>query len=86
MELLVGEHGFSALEILRQATSGNARVFHLPDRGSIRAGLLADLVAVEGDPAREISALRQVRLVMKAARSSAAVVSWRRPVRHPKSP
>jgi imidazolonepropionase-like amidohydrolase len=65
MELLVQEHGFTPLEVLRQATSGNASIFHLADRGAVRVGLLADLVAVEGDPTREIAALRKVRLVMK---------------------
>jgi imidazolonepropionase-like amidohydrolase len=47
------------------ATSGNARIFHLTDRGAIRPGLLADLVAVEGDPTRDVSAVEHVRLVMK---------------------
>jgi imidazolonepropionase-like amidohydrolase len=65
MELLVQEHGFSAIDVLRQATSGNASLFHLPDRGNIRAGLLADIISVAGDPTRDITALRQVRLVMK---------------------
>ena len=65
MELLVREHGFTPLEVLRQATSGNAAIFHLPDRGSIRAGLLADLVSVAGDPTKDVAALREVRLVMK---------------------
>ncbi len=66
MELLVNEYGFTALEVLRQATSGNATIFHLADRGSIRPGLLADLVSVAGDPTREIAAVRQVRLVLKS--------------------
>ncbi|MEO8439842.1 MAG: amidohydrolase family protein [Spartobacteria bacterium] len=65
MELLVREYGFTPLEVLRQATSGNAAVFQLADLGTIRAGQLADLVALEGDPTKDVAALRQVRLVMK---------------------
>jgi imidazolonepropionase-like amidohydrolase len=65
MELLVHEYGFSPLEVLRQATSGNAKIFHLNDRGSIRAGLLADLISVAADPTKDIAALRQVHFVMK---------------------
>jgi imidazolonepropionase-like amidohydrolase len=65
LELLVNEYGFSPLEVLRQATSGNAAIFHLNDRGSIRPGLLADLVAFEGDPTKQIDLVRKVRLVMK---------------------
>jgi imidazolonepropionase-like amidohydrolase len=65
MELLVHDYGLTPLQVLRQATSGNAQIFHLADRGRIRAGLLADLVAVAGDPTQDVAALRQVRLVMK---------------------
>ncbi|MGI4760285.1 MAG: metal-dependent hydrolase family protein [Janthinobacterium lividum] len=65
MELLVQDYSFTPLEVLRQATSGNARIFHLADRGRVAAGLLADLVAVAGDPSQQVQALRQVRLVMK---------------------
>ena len=64
-ELLVQDYGLSALTVLRQATSGNARIFGLVDRGRIQTGLLADLVAVQGDPTHDVTALRQVRLVMK---------------------
>ncbi len=65
MELLVGECGFTPLEVLRQATSGNAAIFRLADRGNISAGQLADLVAVAGDPTKDIGVVRQIRLVMK---------------------
>ena len=57
--------GMRADQVLVAATSGNARIFRLTDRGEIRAGLLADLVAVEGDPTRDVSVVRKVRLVMK---------------------
>ncbi len=66
MELLVHEYGFTPLEVLRQATSGNAAIFHLADRGNIRAGQLADLVALRGDPTKDNGALRDVTFVMKA--------------------
>jgi imidazolonepropionase-like amidohydrolase len=65
MELMVA-YGMTAADVLRSATSINARVFHLDDRlGQIRPGLLADLVAVEGDPSTRISDIRNVKLVMK---------------------
>jgi imidazolonepropionase-like amidohydrolase len=65
LELLVQDYGLAPLAVLRAATSGNARTFHLPDRGRLAPGLLADLVAVAGDPTQHIEALRQVRLVLK---------------------
>jgi imidazolonepropionase-like amidohydrolase len=44
----------------------NAHAFHIDDKvGSIRAGLFADLVAVDGDPAVDIQLVRRLRLVMK---------------------
>ena len=65
LELLVQDYGLGPLEVLRAATSGNARIFHLADRGRLTPGLLADLVAVAGDPTQRVEALRQVKLVMK---------------------
>lgn len=64
MELMAA-YGMRPADVLIAATSGNARIFRLSDRGSIRPGLLADLVAVEGDPTRDIGALRKVRMVVK---------------------
>jgi imidazolonepropionase-like amidohydrolase len=68
MELLVDEYGFSPLDVLRQATSGNAKIFHLDDRGRIAPGLLADLISVAGDPTKDVAALRQVHMVMKGGK------------------
>ena len=65
MEQLVRDYGLTPLQVLRQATSGNAQIFRLADRGRISPGLLADLVAVAGDPTLDVAALRQVQLVMK---------------------
>lgn len=65
LELMV-EYGMRPLDALIAATSGNARIFGIADSvGSIVPGLVADLVAVTGDPSSDISALRDVRLVMK---------------------
>jgi imidazolonepropionase-like amidohydrolase len=65
LELMV-EYGMKPVEALRSATSVNARVLHLENLvGSVTSGLRADLVAVTGDPAQIISALRAVRFVMK---------------------
>ena len=64
VEALV-EYGMTPTHALQSATIVDSRALHLPDRGAIAPGLLADLVAVEGDPTHDIHALRRVRLVMK---------------------
>jgi imidazolonepropionase-like amidohydrolase len=60
--------GMPAAQVLIAATSGNARILHLTDRGAIRPGSLADLVAVDGDPTRDVAAVEHVRLVMKGGK------------------
>jgi imidazolonepropionase-like amidohydrolase len=63
---LLVDFGMNPLEALRAATSVTARVLHQEDSiGRLRVGLRADLVAVDGDPSKDIGRLRAVRLVVK---------------------
>ena len=65
LELMV-EYGMSPVAALQAATSVNARIMHRETEfGRVAPGLLADLVAVTGDPSQNIRALRAVQLVMK---------------------
>lgn len=65
MELMV-DYGMKPFDVLKSATSTNADVFGYGDKiGRIRKGLLADIVAVQGDPSVDIRNIRQVKLVMK---------------------
>jgi imidazolonepropionase-like amidohydrolase len=57
MELMTA-YGMPPEAVLAAATSGNARIFNLVDRGAVRPG----------DPVRDIAAVRAVRMVMKGGR------------------
>ncbi len=66
MELLAEYGGMKPVDILRSATTVNARAVHLENEiGSIKPGFKADLMAVKGDPSKSISDLRKVAWVMK---------------------
>ena len=65
LELMVA-YGMTPLATLASVTSVNARVLGLDKQlGRVASGLAADLIAVAGDPAGDISATRKVTFVMK---------------------
>jgi imidazolonepropionase-like amidohydrolase len=63
--LLMAAAGMPATTVLHAATAGNAEYFGLADRGRVAPGLLADLVAVDGDPVSDLKAVQKVVLVIK---------------------
>ena len=66
MEMMV-EYGMKPMDVLRSATSVNADVFRLGNQvGRVKPGLLADLIAVEGNPTADIKTIRALKLVMKS--------------------
>lgn len=63
------DDGMAPLEIIRAASLNAAELLGLSDRvGSIRDGKLADIIAVKGDPLKDITALETVAFVMKSGR------------------
>lgn len=64
MEMMVN-YGMKPINVLKSATSINAKVFHQDDIGQLKSGLKADIIAVFGNPVENISDIRKVNLVMK---------------------
>ena len=65
----VQQAGEAPMHAIVAATSLNAQAMGLGERtGAIAPGLEADIIAVDGDPLRDITALRRVSFVMKGGR------------------
>lgn len=60
--------GMTPIEAIRAGTVNAAELLRVPDRGRIALGLLADLVAVPGNPLENIRVLEDVRFVMKVGK------------------
>ena len=68
MEMMV-DYGMKPIDVLRSATSLNAAVFGYAGKiGSIKTGLLADMIAVEGDPTVDIKNIRKIKMIMKGGK------------------
>jgi len=59
------DRGMTPLQAIRAATTVSAELIDVDDRGRLEAGLLADVVAVPGDPLADIGVTEDVRFVMK---------------------
>lgn len=80
MQALVEYGGMSEIDVLRATTSRSAEAMGYGDVfGSVRPGLLADLVILGGDPTRDITAVRDVRMVIENGRLHTLDDLMRRP-------
>ncbi len=66
LDWLVRAGGMTPVDALAAATAVNAKLLRMEDRlGKVAPGQLADLIAVAGDPTKDVAALKNVRFVMK---------------------
>src|SRR6266498_1106057 len=63
--LALVDRGMTPLQALRAATTVSAELIDVDDRGRLEAGLLADAIAVPGNPLDDIGVIEDVRFVMK---------------------
>lgn len=60
--------GMTPTQALQSATIRSAELLGVDDRGRISPGLLADLIAMAGDPTKEIKAEPDIRFIMKGGK------------------
>src|SRR5579862_6828975 len=62
------DRGMTPMQALRAATVTSAELIQADDRGRLVPGLLADIIAVPGDPSEDVTVTQDVRFVMKDGR------------------
>jgi imidazolonepropionase-like amidohydrolase len=69
MELMV-DYGMTPLQVLKAATSINAKAFHLDKQiGTLKPGMSADIIIMSGNPSTNINAIRKMLFVMKEGKT-----------------
>jgi imidazolonepropionase-like amidohydrolase len=58
----------SPIDAIRTATLNAADMLGVEDRGELASGLLADIIAVQGDPLADVRVLEDVHFVMKGGK------------------
>jgi imidazolonepropionase-like amidohydrolase len=70
LDAFVTDLGLTPLEAIHSATGEAARAIRIADRvGTVQAGRIADLLAVDGDPSVRLADLRSVRRVIQGGRT-----------------
>ena len=59
------DRGMTPLQAIQAATTVAAELIDVDDRGRLEPGLLADVIAVPGDPLADVTVTEQVQFVMK---------------------
>lgn len=66
--VLMVDYGMKKIDVLKSVTSVNAQAFGLQKLGQLKAGFLADLIVVKGNPEEDVSNLYNIAFVMKDGR------------------
>jgi len=76
---LLTEAGLTPLQAIQTATKNAAALLHLDDRGVIAPGKLADLLVVDGDPSKDITAVDDIESVWRRGKKV-----WFKPTKKPR--
>jgi imidazolonepropionase-like amidohydrolase len=62
------DRGMTPINAIRAATTNAANLLEVQDRGVLKEGKLADIIAVNGNPLENVHVLENVRFVMKGGK------------------